>query len=65
MDSANQNSPRKYPSYTTVELENAVTSGRGNDVMIEEIARRKAGLSVAMVTPQLLGGKAVVKVGRL
>jgi hypothetical protein len=65
MDSANQNTTRKYPSYTTAQLEASVAAGRGNDVMIEEIARRKAGLSVAQITPQLLGGKAVVKVGRM
>lgn len=56
---------RKYPSYTTEELEASVAAGRGNDVMIEEIARRKAGLSVATVTPQIMGGKVVTKVGRL
>lgn len=56
---------RKYPSYTTEELEAAVAAGRGNDVMIEEIARRKAGLSVPQVTPQIMGGKVVVKVGRM
>lgn len=56
---------RKYPSYTTTELEASVAAGRGNDVMIEEIARRKSGLSVAQVTPQIMGGKVVVKVGRL
>lgn len=64
MDSAHK-SNRKYPSYSTEELEASVAAGRGNDVMVEEIARRKAGLSVAMVTPQLMGGKAVVKVGRM
>ena len=33
--------------------------------MVEEIANRKAGISVAKVTPQILGGKAQVKLGRM
>lgn len=58
-------STRKYPSYTTAELESAVLDGRGNDVMIQEIADRKAGVSVVKSTPQIMGGKVVTKVGRL
>lgn len=44
---------RKYPSYTTAQLEAAVAAGRGTAEMIEEIAARKAGVSVARVTPQI------------
>lgn len=46
-------SKRKYPSYTTSQLEEAVAAGRGNDVMIKEIADRKAGVSVGLVVPQI------------
>lgn len=42
MDAASK-STRKYPSYTLAELESFVAAGRGNDVMIAEIAARKAG----------------------
>lgn len=58
-------SKRKYPSYTTEELEVIVAAGRGNDVMIQEIADRKAGRSVVKIVPQLLGGTVITKVGRL
>jgi hypothetical protein len=34
-------------------------------VMVQEIADRKAGTSVALVVPQIEGGKAQHKVGRL
>lgn len=64
MDNANK-SARKYPSYTLGQLEQAVADGRGNPVMLQEIADRKAGISSLRVTPQILGGKAQVKVGRL
>jgi hypothetical protein len=59
------NSTRKYPSYTLGDLEKFVSEGRGNPVMVQEIAARKAGTSVRLVTPQILGGKSQVKVGRM
>lgn len=64
MDSAHV-SKRKYPSYTTQELEASVAAGRGNDVMVQEIADRKSGASVSFHVPQIMGGKPVTKVGRL
>jgi hypothetical protein len=64
MDAAKK-SARKYPSYTLAQLEQAVAEGRGNPVMLQEIADRKAGRSVTLVVPQILGGKAMIKVGRL
>jgi hypothetical protein len=63
MDAAKSN--RKYPSYTLAQLEAFVAEGHGNDVMVQEIVARKTGLSTALVVPQLDGGKAVAKVGRL
>lgn len=57
--------PRKYPSYSLSELEAFVTNGDGNPVMIQEIADRKIGASQHKVTPQLIGGKVVTKVGRM
>ena len=56
---------RKYPSYTTQELEAFVATGKGDDTMIQEIADRKAGISQIAITPQIMGGKVVTKVGRL
>lgn len=64
MDSAHK-SIRKYPSYTLAQLEAFIAEGRGNDVMVQEIAARKAGISTMLVVPQLQGGKAQPKVGRL
>lgn len=58
-------SKRKYPSYTTEDLETAVALGRGNGVMIQEIADRKSGVSVARFTPQIVGGKFITKFGQL
>lgn len=46
-------SARKYPSHTLVELEKFVAEGRGNPVMLQEIANRKAGTSKVLVTPQI------------
>ncbi|MBM6453092.1 hypothetical protein [Lacticaseibacillus paracasei] len=63
MDAARSN--RKYPSYTLAQLEAFVAEGKGNPVMVQEIADRKAGRSVTLVTPQIEGGKPVSRVGRL
>lgn len=63
MDGAKSN--RKYPSYTLAQLEAFVAEGRGNEVMVKEIADRKAGISKPLVVPQIEGGKPVHKVGRL
>lgn len=40
MDAAFKSAP--YPAYTTAQLQAAVESGNGNDVMVQEIARRAA-----------------------
>lgn len=63
MDAARSN--RKYPGYTLAQLEAAVADGRGTPVMVQEIADRKAGLSEALVVPQIEGGKPVHKIGRM
>lgn len=56
---------RKYPSYTLAQLEAFVEKGTGNEVMIAEIAARKAGTSTAFKTPQIDGGKVRTIVGRM
>lgn len=56
---------RKYPSYTLTELEKFVAEGKGNPVMVQEIADRKSGASTVKTTPQILGGKAQVRIGRM
>jgi N-methylhydantoinase B/oxoprolinase/acetone carboxylase alpha subunit len=56
---------RRYPSYTLADLEKAVAAGRGTPEMMQEIADRKSGASVIKVTPQILGGKAQTRVGRM
>lgn len=56
---------RKYPSYTLADLEKMVAEGRGNAVMEQEIADRKSGVSAVKTTPQILGGKAQVRLGRM
>ena len=56
---------RKYPSYTTKELEMFVASGQGSSVMVQEIADRKSNISVIRATPQLIGGKVQTKIGRM
>jgi hypothetical protein len=53
MDGANQNSTRKYPAYTTAQLEAFVAAGQGNPVMIQEICLRKAGSSIVTRVPQI------------
>ncbi len=45
---------RKYPAYTLAELEAAVAAGRGNQVMLDEIAARKAGTSKVLTIPQIV-----------
>lgn len=42
-----------------------VASGQGNAVMVQEIADRKAHVSVIKATPQILGGKVQTKIGRM
>lgn len=51
---AGHKSNRKYPAYTTAELEAAVAAGNGNPVMVAEIAARKAGTSNVLVVPQIV-----------
>jgi hypothetical protein len=58
-------SNRKYPSYTLDQLESFVAEGKGNAVMVKEIEDRKAGVSKVLVVPQIEGGKANPKVGRM
>jgi hypothetical protein len=58
-------STRKYPSYTTADLEAFVACGQGNAIMVQEIADRKSRISVIHATPQLLGGKVQTKIGRM
>jgi hypothetical protein len=62
---AGHKSQRKYPAYTLAQLEAFVAEGRGNDVMVKEIADRKAGASKTLVVPQIEGGKAQTKIGRM
>jgi hypothetical protein len=64
MDAAHK-SARKYPGYTLTELEAFVAEGKGNAIMEQEIADRKANRSVAFVVPQIDGGKPQPKVGRM
>ncbi len=59
------NTGRKYPGYTLAQLEAAVAEGRGTDLMVQEIAARKAGTSAAFRTPQIAGGQPRLRVGRL
>jgi hypothetical protein len=66
---------RKYPSYTTAQLESAIAEIKANETgsdacmrviaMGDEVARRKAGISQAAITPQLAGGKIMTKIGRM
>jgi hypothetical protein len=56
---------RKYPSYTLADLEKFVAEGKGNPAMVQEIADRKSGASHTKVTPQILGGKAQTRIGRM
>lgn len=63
MDAARSN--RKYPSYTLAQLESFVAEGKGNQVMTQEISDRKANRSAPAITPQILGGKPIVKIGRM
>ena len=58
-------SSRKFPSYTTAQLEAAVADGRGTPAMIAEIEARKNGTSKILVTPQIMGGKPINKIGRM
>lgn len=46
-------SKRKYPAYTTKQLEEAVKAGCGTPEMVQEIADRKAGISKSLVVPQI------------
>jgi len=62
---AGHKSNRKYPAFSLADLKRFVAEGRGNDAMLEEIMAREAGISHPFVTPQILGGKPVTKVGRL
>ncbi len=56
---------RKYPGYTLAQLEAVVAEGLGTDLMVQEIAARKAGASKTFETPQIIGGKVRTRIGRL
>lgn len=58
--------PRKWPSYHVSELKKWIAEGRPNAAAIqEEIDARESGASQHKVTPQILGGKAQAKIGRM
>lgn len=65
-------STRKYPSYTTSELEATVAKGvtqycsaqKITDIAAE-VAARKAGISVHRSTPVVHGGIAIPRIGRM
>lgn len=70
MDAARSN--RKYPSYTTTQLESFVAEGvtdfRSTEKMADiaaEVAARKAGISVHRPTPVTHGGIAIPRLGRM
>jgi len=70
MDAAR--STRKYPSYTTAQLEETVAAGVTQYCSAEKIAdiaaevdRRKAGLSVHRPTPVTHGGLTIPRLGRM
>lgn len=54
-------STRKYPAYTTAQLEAAVAAGKGTPAMRQEIADRKAGVSVPLVVPQIVPKPAIYR----
>jgi hypothetical protein len=59
---------RLFPGYTTKELKSNVvnvTDDATRAKMEGEIARREAGASVTYVVPQIEGGRAVPRVGRM
>lgn len=70
MDAAR--STRKYPSYTTAQLETFVAEGvtefRSAEKVADiaaEVAARKAGLSVHRPTPVTHGGITIPRLGRM
>lgn len=65
MDASATNGKRKFPGYTLKQLEEIVAAGRGTPAMLDEIEARKAGRSRARVTPQIQGGIAVPRLGRM
>lgn len=65
-------STRRYPSYTTAQLESFVAEGvtefRSAEKVADiaaEVAARKAGLSVHRPTPVTHGGIAIPRLGRM
>jgi len=59
---------RMYPGYTTVQLKEFVKKESDPETkkkMEAEIAARESGASTVRVTPQILGGKPVNKIGRM
>ena len=51
MDAAYK-SNRKFPAYTLAQLKALVAGGNSNPLIVEEIAKREANESVALVVPQ-------------
>ena len=64
MDAAPRTS-RAFPGHTLVELEAMVASGSTDARIIAEIAARKSGASTTFRVPQIEGGKARVRIGRM
>jgi hypothetical protein len=63
---------RKYPSYTTAQLESFITEGvtefRSAEKVADiaaEVANRKVGASRQFAIPQIEGGQLVFKIGRM
>jgi hypothetical protein len=56
---------RAFPGYTLAELEGVIASGSTDARIIAEIAARKSGASTTYTVPQIKGGKAQVRIGRM
>lgn len=63
---------RKFPGYTTAQLEASIAEGITENrsvgifnKMVEEVSARKACASIPFAVPQIKGGTLVFKVGRM
>jgi hypothetical protein len=64
MDAAPRTS-RAFPGYTLAQLEAMIASGSTDARIIAEITARKSGASSTFRVPQIEGGKAQVRIGRM
>ena len=65
MDAAQNLTGRKFPGHTLAELKAFIAAGKGTAEMMTEVENRETGANTHYRVPQLIGGKVLLRLGRM